>query len=117
VKFLVDAHLPRRLAYRLRERGHDALHTLDLPTGNGTTDAEINARSLLDERAVLTKDSDFVDSLILRGVPWKLVLITTGNIGNPTLLQLVDERLEVLVHALGMHRYVEFSRTGVIVHD
>jgi transposase len=28
MKFLVDAQLPRRLAYRLREAGHDALHTL-----------------------------------------------------------------------------------------
>ncbi len=27
---LVDAQLPRRLVYRLRDQGHDALHTLDL---------------------------------------------------------------------------------------
>jgi predicted nuclease of predicted toxin-antitoxin system len=33
MKFLVDAQLPRRLTYRLREAGHDALHTLDLPAG------------------------------------------------------------------------------------
>jgi hypothetical protein len=31
--FLVDAQLPRRLAHRLRDRGHDALHTLDLERG------------------------------------------------------------------------------------
>jgi len=29
--FLVDAHLPRRLAYQLRAFGHEAVHTLDLP--------------------------------------------------------------------------------------
>jgi predicted nuclease of predicted toxin-antitoxin system len=29
MRFLVDAQLPRRLAHRLRDRGHDALHTLD----------------------------------------------------------------------------------------
>jgi len=41
MKFLVDAQLPRRLAVRLTKAGHDALHTLDLPNGNRTTDAEI----------------------------------------------------------------------------
>jgi predicted nuclease of predicted toxin-antitoxin system len=34
MKFLVDAQLPRRLIHRLREAGHDAIHTLDLPDGN-----------------------------------------------------------------------------------
>jgi len=42
MNFLVDAQLPRRLAYRLRDAGHDALHTLDLPKRNRTTDAEIH---------------------------------------------------------------------------
>ena len=51
-RFLVDAHLPRRLASELREAGHDAVHTLDLPAGNRTTDADINAISLRDERVV-----------------------------------------------------------------
>lgn len=34
MKFLVDAHLPRRLCAMLAQRGHDAKHTLDLPAGN-----------------------------------------------------------------------------------
>ncbi|MCZ7666882.1 MAG: DUF5615 family PIN-like protein [Chloroflexi bacterium] len=29
MKFLVDAHLPRRLAVQLNSAGHDALHTLE----------------------------------------------------------------------------------------
>jgi predicted nuclease of predicted toxin-antitoxin system len=41
MKFLVDAQLPRRLVHQLREAGHDAIHTLDLPHKNRTTDAEI----------------------------------------------------------------------------
>jgi hypothetical protein len=31
MKFLVDAHLPKRLAAQLSATGHDAIHTLDLP--------------------------------------------------------------------------------------
>jgi len=70
-----------------------------------------------DQRAVITKDSDFVDSLFVLDVPWKLVLITTGNMGNLRLLELLDARLELLVDALGAHRYVEFSTAGVIIRD
>jgi hypothetical protein len=30
MNFLIDAHLPRHLAFLLREYGYDAIHTLDL---------------------------------------------------------------------------------------
>src|SRR5215217_7904550 len=55
MNFLVDAQLPRRLARRLQEAGHDVLHTLDLPAGNSTTDSEINALSLRKSRVVSPK--------------------------------------------------------------
>ncbi len=42
MKFLVDAQLPRQLAETLNWRGYDALHTLELPLGNWTSDSEIN---------------------------------------------------------------------------
>ncbi len=79
MRFLVDAQLPRRLIYRLREAGHDAVHTLDLTGGNRTVDGEINRLSVAEERIVVSKDADFVDSLLLRGVPHKLLLISTGH--------------------------------------
>lgn len=41
MKFLVDAQLPRRLTRILREQGHEAWHTLDVPAGNETSDAEV----------------------------------------------------------------------------
>jgi len=72
MKFLVDAQLPRRIARWLNEVGHDAVHTLDLPLRNKTTDSEINQLSGNEQRIVITKDADFVDSFILQGKPWKL---------------------------------------------
>jgi predicted nuclease of predicted toxin-antitoxin system len=77
--FLVDAQLPRRLVTLLRQAGYDALHTLDLPLGNRTTDTIINELSINEQRVVVTKDSDFVDSLVLRGQPWKLLLVSTAT--------------------------------------
>lgn len=46
MKFLVDAHLPRRLISRLHKAGHEAIHTLDLPLGNRTPDFVINELSI-----------------------------------------------------------------------
>ncbi len=36
MRFMVDAQLPRRLVRWLGARGHDAVHTPDLPDGNRT---------------------------------------------------------------------------------
>jgi predicted nuclease of predicted toxin-antitoxin system len=41
MKFLVDAHLPRRLCRILESYGHTAIHTLDLPQENETEDRDI----------------------------------------------------------------------------
>lgn len=38
MKFLVDAHLPRKLAIQLKDAGYDTRHTLGLPQANRTTD-------------------------------------------------------------------------------
>lgn len=59
MKFLVDAHFPRRLCAMLARRGHDATHTLDLPSGNTTKDRVINQLSFDEQRVVVSKDTDF----------------------------------------------------------
>jgi predicted nuclease of predicted toxin-antitoxin system len=110
VNFLLDAQLPRRLAFLLRESGHDVIHTLDLPHANRTTDHEINNRSVQELRVVVTKDSDFVDSLLLRRQPWKLLSVTTGNIHNREFEALFLTNLETIINGLEEHTYVELSR-------
>jgi hypothetical protein len=68
VKFLVDAQLSCRIALRLREAGNDAIHTLDLPKGNLTSDVEILAVASREQRVVITKNADFVNSFRGDGV-------------------------------------------------
>jgi predicted nuclease of predicted toxin-antitoxin system len=116
VKFLVAAQLPRRLVFRLREAGHDALHTLDLPDGNRTSDAELNACSAREERAVVTKDADFVNSFLLLHLPYKLLLISTGNIRNADLEALLLAELPAIVAAFATHDYLELLRSALIIH-
>jgi predicted nuclease of predicted toxin-antitoxin system len=62
MKFIVDAHLPKSLAYALRDKGFDVIHTGESPEGNDTTAAEINRLSLAESRIVISKDADFYDS-------------------------------------------------------
>ena len=69
MKFLVDAQLPRGLAYELANLGHVALHTLDLPNGNSTADEEINLLADAESWVVVTKDEDFVTSHLLNDLP------------------------------------------------
>lgn len=117
MKFLVDAQLPRRLTYRIRDAGHDALHTLDLPLLNRTQDEEINELSVNDSRVVITKDADFVNSFLLSGKPRKLLLVSTGNITNTDLENIFVPQIPVIAAAFETYDYLELTRTNLIFHS
>ena len=113
MKFLVDAHLPRRLCVILVQHGHDATHTLDLPTGNKTKDPIINQVSVREQRIVVSKDSDFFYSHVLQGRPWKLLLIKTGNISSQGVCDLLERHLPTIETVLQTHTLVEIDRASV----
>ena len=115
MRFLVDAQLPRRMAARLTAAGCDAVHTLDMPDGNRTTDAQIIEAADREHRVVVTKDADFVDSHALRGRPARLLLISTGNIGNWDLEALLVPLIPDLVREFGRHSFLELDRFGLDV--
>jgi len=117
MRFLLDAMLPRRLARRLVASGHDAVHTLDLPSGNRTPDRDIAALADRDARAVMTKDADFVSSHVIAGRPSRLVLISTGNIGNDALERRLFEHLAVIEQALMEGGFVELAAEGLVIHE
>ena len=94
MNFLIDAQLPRRLTHWLHEAGHDGVHTLDLPLGNRTPDSVVNEISLRERRVVVTKDEDFVDSFLIHRRPYKLLLVSTGNIRNAELELLFHQNIE-----------------------
>ena len=117
MKFLVDAQLPVRLARLLQETGYDTIHTRELPQQNATPDSIINSLSIQQERVVITKDSDFVDSFLTVQHPYKLLLVTTGNIKNSDLEILFAANLPLIMELLSRHSYIELSRDSVIVHQ
>lgn len=116
MKFLIDAQLPRVLGEHLRKAGHECLHTLDLPKGNRTLDSEIRELADKEDFVVVTKDSDFVDSHLLRGSPSRLLLISTGNISNRQLWEIVERHSTPIVSALNDSSFVELSQAGLVIH-
>jgi|GEM_PF-1797903 len=68
MKFLIDAQLPHSLGGCFVAAGHEALHTLDLPDGNRTSDDDIIRHADRMDAVIVTKDQDFVDALILRDI-------------------------------------------------
>ncbi len=116
MKFLVDAQLPVRFVGWLRQHGHDALHTLDLPLGNRTPDSDVVACAIRDDRIVVTKDSDFVQSFLLTGQP-ALLFISTGNVNNVELEFLLHRNMAAIERAFAGSRHVEITRSTLIVHE
>jgi predicted nuclease of predicted toxin-antitoxin system len=117
MKFLVDAQLPVRLACFLQASGHDTLHTKNLPQQNATPDTVINTISIQQKRVVITKDADFVNSFLTIQQPYKLLLITTGNIKNSELELLLSNNLSTLIEHFNQHSYIEMSRDSIIIHQ
>ena len=117
LRIIVDAQLPRQLARFLAfHAGYDSLHTLDLPAANRTQDGSITRLSMEEQRVVITKDADFVNSFLLHGQPHKLLLVSTGNISTVDLLELFRKFLPQLTQVLTHHAYVELSRTLLVTH-
>ena len=117
MKFIVDAQLPTRLAQLLETSGHDTIHTSNLPQQNATPDSVINTLSIQQERVVITKDSDFVDSFLAIQQPYKLLLVSTGNIKNSELEAIFSSNLSTIVDLFSQYTYIEISHNEVIVHQ
>ncbi len=114
MKFIVDAHLPKSLAYFLRDKGFDVVHTSELPDGNDTSDGEINRLSLAESRIVISKDADFYDSFAAKKEPYKLLHVKTVNIKNSQLIELFDKNLDVIIKELNESSVVQISQNFII---
>jgi len=116
VRFLVDTQLPKHLCRLLTEMGHDAVHVSDLPNGNRSTDAEVIAAADEEGRVVVSKDSDFRHSHLLRGQPNRLLAVMTGNVSNTELLGLFNTNADRILSALDESSFVELGATSLVVH-
>ena len=114
MKFIVDAQLPKRLSYFLKDKGFDSIHTLELARKNATGDQEIIDIATVQERVVITKDENFLESQMVNSIPKKLILIKTGNIRNIQLLQIFDSSLDVITQMLERSNLIEIHKDEIV---
>ena len=116
MRFLIDAQLPVKLVDVLNGLGHDATHTLHLPLKNSTPDGAIRELSENEERIVISKDTDFLASHLINGIPRKLLIVRTGNIKNRVLLDIFRAHHGVLEVYFEQADLVEMHPTELVVH-
>lgn len=117
LKFLVDAQLPFRMCAWFQDAGADAIHSSSLPNGNATTDLELIVFADAEQRIVVTKDSDFVNGLLENQRPARLLLISTGNITNSDLQNLIVPLIPMLLREFQSHVFLELRRDGWIIRQ
>lgn len=116
MNWLVDAQLPGRFAEWIRQQGEDVIHSSELPMGNRTTDEEICRIADRENRIVVTKDRDFLDSFWVSGTPKRLLYVRLGNLSNEALLTLAASEFQELRKMISQQRCVEWTSSGFIVH-
>jgi predicted nuclease of predicted toxin-antitoxin system len=88
-----------------------------LPSGNRTPDWRISEISIEEQGVVITKDADFVNSFLLSRVPFKLLLVSTGNVSNQVLEEIFTNNISVIIEALNSYDFVEVTQTSLIEHQ
>ncbi len=116
MQFIVDAQLPRALADRLIELGHDAVHVKELPKAGDTPDGEIARYADEHGLVVVTKDDDFRHTHLTSGRPTRLLQVTLGNLRNRDLLAHVTTHHDAIIAAFGEADFLELGATGLTLH-
>ncbi|MHB1686337.1 MAG: DUF5615 family PIN-like protein [Ignavibacteriaceae bacterium] len=101
----------------MEKNGQDVIHTDDLPNKERTSDSEIRNIAQQEKRIVITKDVDFLNSFHLQNTPERLLIITTGNIKNRKLFELVLNNLEKIEELFDEYKLVELNNREIIGHE
>lgn len=104
MNILIDAHLPESLTQYFQ--GHDIIHASALPEGNHTKDSVLNQVSVLENRALITKDNDFYYSYVAAKKPKKLVLVKLGNMRLNALKSYFEKNAAKIIDLLQEHSFI-----------
>lgn len=70
---------------------------------------------MLEQRIVITKDSDFLDTFIVKRQPYRLVYLTVGNLKNRHLLDLFRANWSTLCDLLTTAHVIELNQQTIKV--
>jgi predicted nuclease of predicted toxin-antitoxin system len=105
MKFLIDAQLPPALCGWLRERGHEAVHVLEIGMV-AASDAAIAERAEAEGAVLISKDEDFVTLRLPDR--FTFVWLRCGNASNRALITWLEPRWNEIERLLETgERFVE----------
>jgi predicted nuclease of predicted toxin-antitoxin system len=113
MKFLIDAQLPSILKTIFRENGFEAIHTKDLPKKNLISDLDILQLSNEQQWIVITKDSDFYHSFMIRKEPHKLIFVRVGNMGLDEVKQFFRNNISSIIDLISKGNLVELKKDEI----
>ena len=99
MRLLIDAQLPPRLARRLRDLGHDAVHVSEIGLA-AATDKVVWDAAVERESVLVTKDQDFAVARAISADGPAVVWIRLGNTTNDVLIARVVGSLDAIEAAI-----------------
>lgn len=115
MRLLIDAHLPESICDCFKDC--DCVHTKQLEKGNLTKDSFINELSIKEQRAVITKDTDFYYSYIANGKPYKLFLVKFGNMRLTELKDYFKNNSSKIISLLENHSFIIIEKNRIRIKD
>lgn len=86
MRFLCEVHISYKLSHYLSNKGFHTEHINQILNKWHTADSAIAAYANQNDFILITKDSDFRDSYLLKKSPKKVIKISLGNISNSNLI-------------------------------
>ncbi|MBK8055164.1 MAG: DUF5615 family PIN-like protein [Saprospiraceae bacterium] len=117
MKFLIDAQISYKVSKYFSQKGFDVMHVNQLPQRDRTPDHEIIRFAENQNRIVVTKDKDFINSYIVSGKPKKLLYISTGNLDNNQLLTLLNDNLVNILNHFNTYSFIELNSELIVFHE
>jgi len=93
MKIWVDAHISPGIAAWINENFEHEAKSLSGLGLRHADDLEIFDRAKTEDAVLITKDSDFIDILELKGSPPKVLLLRCGNTSNQKLREVFGAHL------------------------
>ena len=114
MNWLVDAQLPPRLCKWLRTKGDYCIHVFELADGIQLPDETLWQYAKKENLIVISKDRDFFDFSLLRGLPPQVLYINVGNCSNDRLLSILEQVWEETKKALAAgNSLVIITQSGI----
>lgn len=95
MKLLFDQNLSFKLVKSIGSIFPNSNHVSKLGLSN-SSDIEIYKFAREKEFTIVSFDSDFVDIILVKGVPPKLIWINTGNLTTKMVLSLLESNFETI---------------------